>query len=247
VADIQRVQDQLFDKRQTARQKYVSLVVGKPGLGALLRYEFTLLASQAVPGALGLALRKFLYRRLLGACGRNVVFGQNVVLRHPHKIRIGDNVVIDDNCLVDAKGDENYGITIGNGVFIGRNTILSCKNGDIELGEGANLGFNCEVFSASRVTIGAHALFAAYCYVIGGDHDYSDTSKPIIEQQRKSAGVVVGEGVWMGAGAKVMDGVTIGDHAIIGAGAVVRSTVPAKAVAVGIPARIVGSREAAEN
>ena len=74
------------------------------------------------------------------------------MLRHPHKIRIGDNVVIDDNCLIDAKGDANRGITIGSGVFVGRNTILSCKNGDIELGDGANVGFNCEIFSASRVT-----------------------------------------------------------------------------------------------
>jgi acetyltransferase-like isoleucine patch superfamily enzyme len=51
-------------------------------------------------------------------------------LRHPHKI-IGDNVVIDDLCCLDAKGTDNRGITIGNGVFVGRNTILSCKNGDI--------------------------------------------------------------------------------------------------------------------
>ena len=83
-----------------------------------------------------------------------MVFGQHVVLRHPHKIRIGDNVVIDDNCLLDAKGESNDGITIGSGVFIGRNTIVSCKNGDITIGERANIGFNCEVFSASRVTIG---------------------------------------------------------------------------------------------
>ena len=104
-----------------------------------------------MPGALGLALRKALYPLLLGSCGRNVVFGQNVVLRHPHKIHIGDNVVIDDNCLIDAKGETNRGIRIGDGVFIGRNTILSCKNGDIELADGANIGFNCEIFSASRV------------------------------------------------------------------------------------------------
>ena len=58
----------------------------------------------------------------------------------PGKIRIGDNVVIDDNCLIDAKGESNGGIRIGSGVFIGRNTILSCKNGDIELGDGANIG-----------------------------------------------------------------------------------------------------------
>ena len=42
-------------------------------------------------------------------------------------------MVIDDNCLLDAKGETNRGIRIGSGVFIGRNTILSCKNGDIEL------------------------------------------------------------------------------------------------------------------
>ena len=68
-----------------------------------------MLIAQWVPGALGLALRKTLYPLLLGACGRGVVFGQNVVLRHPHKIRIGDNVVIDDNCLLDAKGDAQPG------------------------------------------------------------------------------------------------------------------------------------------
>src|SRR5512141_1724399 len=164
MAEIPRVQDQLADRRLSARQKYASLVVGRPGLGALIRYELTVLLAQSAPGALGLVLRKLLYPRLLGACGRNVVFGQNVVLRHPHKIRIGNDVVVDDNCLLDAKGDQNAGITIGSGVFLGRNTILSCKNGDIELGTGANLGFNCEVFSASLVTIGANALFAAYCY-----------------------------------------------------------------------------------
>ncbi len=124
--EIPRIQDQLFERGVSARQKYASLVVGRPGLGALIRYELTLLLSQSVPGALGLALRRTLYRGLLGACGRNVVFGQNVVLRHPHKIRIGDDVVIDDNCLLDAKGESNAGITIGNGVFVGRNTILSC-------------------------------------------------------------------------------------------------------------------------
>jgi acetyltransferase-like isoleucine patch superfamily enzyme len=237
-----RIQDQLHDRRLSARQKYASLVVGRPGLGALLAYETVVLVAQAVPGALGLALRKTLYPKLLGACGRNVVFGQNVVLRHPHKIRIGNDVVIDDNCLLDAKGETNQGITIGNGVFLGRNTILSCKNGDIELGDLANLGFNCEIFSGSRVTVGANALFAAYCYLIGGDHDRSDTSVPVSQQRRTSKGVRVGAGVWMGAGAKVMDGVTIGDDAIVGAGAVVRNDVPDRAVAVGIPARLVGVR-----
>ena len=240
--DIPRAQDQLFREGGGARAKYSALIVGRPGWGALLKYELVVLYSQVVPGALGLALRKTLYPLLLGSCGKNVVFGQNVVLRHPHKIHIGDNVVVDDHVLLDAKGDANAGIKIGNGVFVGRNTILSCKDGDIDLADGANIGFNCEVFSASRVTIGKSVLMAAYSYVIGGDHDFSDPSAAVLSQPRTSAGVTIGDGVWIGAGAKVLDGVAVGDHAIIGAGAVVRDSVPASAVAVGIPARVVATR-----
>jgi acetyltransferase-like isoleucine patch superfamily enzyme len=239
---IGKAQEQLFAPGTSARQKYASLVVGRSGLAALLKYELVVTFAQACPGALGLVLRRTCFPWLLGSCGRNVVFGQNVVLRHPHKIHIGSNVVIDDNCLLDAKGESNRGILIGDGVFVGRNTILSCKNGDIELAEGANVGFNCEIFSASRVTIGARVLMAAYGYVIGGDHDFSDPSKSVLDQTRTSSGVTVGAGAWMGAGAKILDGVTIGDHAVIGAGAVVRSDVEPHAIAVGIPARVVAKR-----
>jgi len=245
MTNIPRAQDQLFAGRQSARERYSALVVGRPGWGALLHYEAVQMLGQNVPGAFGLALRKTLFPSLLGACGRNVIFGQNVVLRHPHKIRIADNVVIDDNCLLDAKGEGNRGISIGSGVFIGRNSILSCKNGDIDLADGANIGFNCEVFSASRVAIGRDTLLAAYCYVIGGDHDFSDPAAAVLMQGRKSDGVAIGAGAWLGAGAKILDGVTIGDRAIVGAGAVVRDAVPEGAIAVGIPARVVGQRDEA--
>jgi len=241
VTNIPRVQDALSDTRSSMRDKYSALIIGRQGWGALLTYEFVVQVSQSVPGALGLVLRRSLYPLLLGSCGRNVTFGQNVVLRHPHKIHIGDNVVIDDHCLLDAKGASNTGIRIGSGVFIGRNTILSCKNGDIELGERVNIGFNCEIFSASRVRIGADTLVAAYCYLIGGDHDFGDPSRPILDQARTSRGIAVGNGAWLGAGAKILDGVDIGAHAIVGAGAVVRSSVPERSTAVGVPARIVST------
>jgi acetyltransferase-like isoleucine patch superfamily enzyme len=240
--NIPRAQDQLFAKGTSAREKYAALVIGKTDFGSLLKYELIVTLSQGCPGALGLALRKTLYPSLLGSCGRNVVFGQNVVLRHPHKIHVGDDVVIDDNCLIDAKGESNAGIRIGSGVFIGRNSILSSKNGDIELADGANVGFNCEIFSASRVRIGANVLMAAYSYVIGGDHDFSDASRPVLEQTRRSAGVMIGDGAWIGAGAKILDGVTIGEGAVIGAAAVVREDVGPRSVAVGIPAKVVSTR-----
>jgi acetyltransferase-like isoleucine patch superfamily enzyme len=240
---IRRAQDQLFAAGKSSREKYAELVVGRPGLPALLTYELIVTIAQPRAGALGLLLRKLLYPTLLGSCGRNVIFGQNVVLRHPHKIHIGSNVVIDDNCLLDAKGETNRGIRIGSGVFVGRNSILSCKNGDIDIGDEANIGFNCEVFSASQVRIGASVLMAAYGYVIGGDHEFTDPSKTVLAQGRRSLGVTVAEGAWLGAGAKILDGVTIGDHAVVGAGAVATADVAPRTIVVGVPARVVSTRE----
>ena len=49
---------------------------------------------------------------------------------------------------------------------------------------------------------------------------------------------IVGNGVYIGAGAKVLGGITISDNAIIGANAVVLIDVPKGKTAVGVPARI---------
>jgi acetyltransferase-like isoleucine patch superfamily enzyme len=225
-----------------AAGKYRELVIGRPGFVALLRYELVMLFSSWVPGALGLVLRRALYPLLLGACGRKPVFGQNVALRHPHKIRLGDNVIVDDNCLLDAKGSSNDGIRLGDGVFLGRNTILSCKNGDIVLDEGVNIGFNSQIASGSSVKVGKDGLLAAYCYLIGGGHESADPSQPIQEQKAVSHGVTLHDNVWLGAGVKVLDGVTIGADCIVGAGAVVSADVPARSVAAGVPARVIRER-----
>jgi acetyltransferase-like isoleucine patch superfamily enzyme len=235
-------QKELFDEGTGKIQKYSALVVGKSGIAPLLGYELIMLISSWLPGALGLFLRSKLYPLLLGSCGKNVAFGQNVVLRHPHKIRIGSNVVIDDNCLLDAKGVDNLGIGIRDGVFIGRNTILSCKNGYVEIDERANLGFNCEIAAAGDVRVGKDVLLAAYCYVVGGDHLHDRTDVPVAHQGRTARGVTVDDGAWLGAHVVVADGVRVGKHAIIGAGGVVLEDVPDYHIAGGVPTRLVRDR-----
>ena len=57
MADIPRAQDQLFDAESSARDKYSRLVVGRLGLGPLIKHEAVVLCSQHVPGALGFASR----------------------------------------------------------------------------------------------------------------------------------------------------------------------------------------------
>ena len=236
------IQQELFDERRSKVQRYRDLVVGQSGLWRLIQYEVVTLLCANLPGALGLFLRSKLYPRLLGGVGRNVTFGSHVVLRHPHKIRIGSNVVIDDHCCLDAKGTSNEGIRLGDGVFIGRNTILSCKNGDIVVGDHANIGFNVEVFAAATVRIGANVLVAAYTYLVGGDHLYDRTDVPVLFQGRTASGIDVGDNVWLGAHVVVTDGARIGRDAIVGAGAVVIGEIPAFHIAAGVPARLVRDR-----
>lgn len=237
------IQEAARDPARSAVAKYQDLVVGSRSPFRLLRHELVVTFTSWVPGALGLALRGIAYRWLLGSVGRNVVFGHGVVLRHPAKIRLGDDVVVDDLVVLDAKGSANRGIDIGRGVFLGRGTILSCKDGDIALGDHVNIGFHSEVFSGSSVTVGARGLFAAYTYLVGGGHEFERAGLPVIDQPRLSRGITLGENVWLGAGVKVLDGVRIGNDVVVGAGAVVTGDLPDRVVAAGIPARVIRSRE----
>jgi acetyltransferase-like isoleucine patch superfamily enzyme len=237
------IQQALRDERRSALAKYQDLVVGSRSLLRLVVHELVVTFTSAVPGALGLLLRRIFYPLLLGRCGRNVTFGQGVVLRHPRKIRLGDDVVVDDLVVLDAKGERNEGITVGDGVFLGRATILSCKDGDIVLGDHVNIGFHSEVFSGSRVTVGRHGLFAAYTYLVGGGHAFDQAGVPVLEQERTSRGIAVGDNVWLGTGVKVLDGVRIGRDVVVGAGAVVTGDLPDGVVAAGLPARVVRARE----
>jgi acetyltransferase-like isoleucine patch superfamily enzyme len=221
---------------------YGKLIVGKPGVWAFLKYEVITGLVAFLPGALGLFLRSKLYPCLLGSCGRGVTFGRGVVLRHPHKIHLGNGTVIDDQVLLDAKGTDNQGIRLGEGCFVGRNSILSCKNGDIVLGNRVNIGFNAEVFSGSRVELGDDCLLAAYCYVVGGGHRFEDVDAAVLDQEHVSEGISIGQGVWLGAGVKVMDGLQIGDQTVVGAGAVVTKSLGNRVIAAGVPAKKIRDR-----
>ena len=57
---IDKAQDQLFAPGKSSRAKYAELVVGRSGVGALLKYELIVMFAQSCPGALGLALRRLL-------------------------------------------------------------------------------------------------------------------------------------------------------------------------------------------
>ncbi|MEM1261945.1 MAG: DapH/DapD/GlmU-related protein [Pseudomonadota bacterium] len=218
---------------------YTELMTGESRFFALLKYELIVSFFGAVPGALGLALRKTFYPSILGSVGKNVVFGRNVIIRHGSKINIGSDVIFDDNCVIDAKGGPDSRITIGNGVFVGRNTIVYTKGGEIEIGDNVNIGVNCDIYSKNRVSIGENTMVAAYCYIMsGGQYDYQSET-PFYQQNSSSRGPTeIGNSCWLGAKVTVQDNVTIGARAVVGAGAVVTKNIPEASVAIGVPARV---------
>lgn len=238
-----KIQKKLFAKDQSKISKYMDLFVGKKGIFNLIKFELITILFQNMPGAIGILFRNLFYPVLFKKVGKGVSFGRSITIRHPNKIVIENDVVIDDFCVLDAKGLNNKGIHIKEEVFVGRNSILYCKNGDITLERNVNIGFNSEVFSGSKVTLGENTIIASYVYIIGGGHDYSRTDIPIAEQDKPSLGINVEKNCWLGAGVKVFDGVNIGEDTVIGAGAVVVRDIPSFSIAAGVPARVVKSRE----
>ncbi len=237
-------QKKLLDKKTSLLGKYSMLFLGRKSLLGLLKFELINLCVSWVPGALGLTLRKLFYPMLIGRVGRGVVFGQNVTLRHPHKIRIGDQTVIDDYAVLDAKGESNDGITIGSNAFIGRNSILSCKEGSIHLADYCNVSANCMLLSETEVSLGKHCFLAGNCYLVaGGNHSFDRPDVPIMFQPSYSkGGIKIEDDCWLGAGAIVLDGVTIGHGSVIGAGSVLTKPLPEYSIAVGSPARRIRDR-----
>jgi acetyltransferase-like isoleucine patch superfamily enzyme len=224
--------------------QYRDLVVGtESGWLGLAYYELATALLGGVPGALGLALRGAFYRPLFGRLGRRVVLGRGLVLRHPRRIAIGDRALVDDGCLLDARGATGGWLTIGEGALISRGTILSCKNGPISVGPRANLGWRCVVSSVGGVVIEEAALFAGSCYVGGGRYHLDDPERSIASQGSFSKGAVrIGRGSWIGAHAVILDGVRVGDGAVVAAGAVVADDVPPLTIVAGVPARVIRER-----
>lgn len=233
----------LQDTGKSQFRRYRDLCYGDTSLGHVLWAEFLLAAVGSIPGAMGVFLRGKLYRGLFGSAGRKILIGRNVTFRHFKKIRLGHNVIIDDNCVIDAKGASNAGITIEDNVYIGRNTIVYCKNGDIVLKPRANISSNCTLFSSNRLTVGEGVMVGAYCYFLsGGEYDHTDPTPFADQAGTETRGeLTIGKNCWLGARVTVLDAASIGDHSVIGAGAVVTRPIPGDSLAVGVPARVVKS------
>ncbi|MEU6815284.1 acyltransferase [Streptomyces sp. NPDC046860] len=127
---------------------------------------------------------------------------------------------------------------------------LLCVFPDVTMHYPANITVGTEVFinrgvnitAPARVSLGDHALIGPYTVINSGNHRFSDAGRRIRDQGHDLAPISIEKDVWLGAHVSVLAGVRIGEGAVVGAGAVVTRDIPAYAVATGVPARVTGHR-----
>ncbi|WP_126968694.1 sugar O-acetyltransferase [Xanthomonas arboricola] len=132
---------------------------------------------------------------------------------------------------------------VGEGAVI--RTPFHCDYGyNIRLGSGVFLNFDCVILDVCEVSIGEGTQVGPAVQFYAADHPRDAAGRASgLEFGRP---IRIGRNVWIGGGAIILPGVSIGDDAVIGAGAVVTRDVPAGATALGNPARVRASRDAAD-
>jgi acetyltransferase-like isoleucine patch superfamily enzyme len=224
-------------------QSYRELFVGTDSICDLVRYEAATFFLSALPGAAGFFLRRVFYRNLFASAGKGAAIGACVTLRCPRRISLGENVFVDNNAVLDAKGPGSL-IHLGNSVLIGRNTVVSCASSTVRVGDDVSIGPHCHVRAGlCPVEIGSHVTVGSNSAIVSGSPGYSRLDTFMKNQVGGTRGISIGSDVWIGIGARITDGVGIGSGSVIGAGAVVTRDVPDFSIAAGVPARVIGNRK----
>lgn len=127
------------------------------------------------------------------------------------------------------------------------------------VGEGAEIrppflcdyGYQIRVGARTFANVGLVALDVAPITIgedvqIGPNVQLLTPTHPLDPEPRRAKWeaaepIAIGDNAWLGGGVIVCPGVKIGPDAVVGAGAVVTRDVPAGALAVGVPARVVRS------
>lgn len=202
--------------------------------------EFLQACVAWIPSVVGIGLRAVLYKPVLRSDGLPAI-EDHVRIHRPEDIRLGRNVYIDHGVyLHGAPG----GLQIDDGAWVMAGARLHVFNfrgiagAGIRIGKRTFIGEESLIRGQGGVQIGNNVLFGPRVMVLAVNHVFQDPHRPVMDQGITAEGIRIEDDCWIGAGAMILDGVTIGRGACVAAGAVVTRSVPAHALAVGVPARV---------
>lgn len=135
---------------------------------------------------------------------------------------------------------------VGEGVWI--EPPFFCDYGrHIAIGAGSFVNVNCVFLDSAEIRIGANVLIGPGVQLLTVSHPMRAMDRIVPPSERGPAWtpyrthaqpIVIGDNVWIGAGAIVCPGVTIGENTTIGAGSIVTADVPENCLAFGQPCRV---------
>lgn len=184
--------------------------------------------------------------RLLGHL-RNLASASRLALAVATGVRAGTACKLGSGCDLHLgfAPPRRGQIELGDDCELGAGVILHPYGGAIRLARSVYLGPRTVIYGHGGVTVGEGSLIAMDCHILSSNHALAPFGTPIRSLPDVLLPTVIGRDVWLGAGVTVLGGVTIGDGCIVGAGAVVTKSLPAGAIAHGVPATIQGWREGA--
>ena len=197
-----------------------------------------------VPLRLGYWIRQWVYPFILKRMGKSARISTGVEFVNPDLISLGRDVLLDRDVRLRPMGQQTA-VTLGNGVQIDRGTDVKVHygaKGNITIGDHTIIGPYC-FLSGESIQIGAQCLIAPQVGIFANNHEFSDPLRYIRQQGHTYKGIVIEDDCWIGTGAKILDGVHIGKGCVIGAGAVVAKSLPPYSIALGVPAKVVGTRK----
>lgn len=112
----------------------------------------------------------------------------------------------------------------------------------IELSTGNNVWIGNNCFLCGKVEIGNDVMIGPNVSIPGAEHNHEKIDLPMRKQGNTIKGTIIGNDVWIGANAVILDGIKIGEGSIIAAGSVVTKDVEPYSMVAGVPAKLVKKR-----
>ncbi len=154
--------------------------------------------------------------------GQNVLISRKASIYGAENIRIGNNVRIDDFCILSGN------ITIGNYIHVAAYSALYAGSAGIVLNDFCNI--------SSRVCI----------YAVSDDYSGETMTNPMVDDKYKNVTeqqVIIGKHAIIGTGSTVLPGACVSEGTAVGAMSLIKETTKPWGMYAGVPARLMKERK----
>jgi acetyltransferase-like isoleucine patch superfamily enzyme len=179
-------------------------------------------------------------KKLFGSFGAGAKIRPPFRILNPHRIFIGENVSIREECYLHAYEDLTKLHAFIEDRYKGDFDLSQYKyDSRIEIGREVQVGRNFFISCTNSVEIGRNVTISERVFIADNNHSFSHPQVPIMQQPNKVGNpVVVGRGSWIGAGASLLAGTRLGRNSVVGTLSVVKGEFPDYAVIGPEPAKL---------